>query len=506
MPPYHVPILAYHDIVSVASDEDEPDTVTLDNLIRHFAYLQANGYTPISLKRLDAAISGEQALPPNPIMLTFDDGYASFCTKVLPLLEAYHWPALLAIEGSWLDQQFAGLTPPDAVQYLNREQLAQVVQSGLVEFGSHTYNLHYGMQTNPLGSKLPAAINRKLDGVNEESTEAWTSRVTEDLLHNQQRIEDLTGQRPTAMVWPFGRYNKTISGIAASVGLTTQFTLDDGVSDIFKDSTQFKRYLVGHEEKDIDTALENPSPFRLVRAVSLRVSDLSASAASDGEPLLSAAINALYTLHGNTLVLDAFARKDGRIIGAEYPTEVVPTLSVYSNRVAATMAGKAGYDVWLSVPLSVDAYPTLSSNEILQLIEDAAIAMPLTGLLVEDADKVSPEFITAALERVSRWRSRPLLVLASTDTNSPGFIQKVSDTKTDFAWLIPTKENLLIRTKPKTPTIWAFSGDQLEWGPKALLLGQANFGLLTLPSNSDAWVESFSLVGFPRVRVEPLIR
>ena len=35
-------------------------------------------------------------LPPKAVLLTFDDGYKDFYTRVIPLLRSFHWPAVLA--------------------------------------------------------------------------------------------------------------------------------------------------------------------------------------------------------------------------------------------------------------------------------------------------------------------------------------------------------------------------------------------------------------------------
>src|SRR5579872_3957474 len=45
-------------------------------------------FTPISIEMLRAALCGEQDLPPNPILLTFDDGYTDHFANVFPLLDA----------------------------------------------------------------------------------------------------------------------------------------------------------------------------------------------------------------------------------------------------------------------------------------------------------------------------------------------------------------------------------------------------------------------------------
>ncbi len=72
-------------------------------LIEQLAWLRENGYQAVSVDQILAARRGGPALPPKAVMLSFDDGYSSFYTRVMPILRAYHWPALLAPVGSWID-------------------------------------------------------------------------------------------------------------------------------------------------------------------------------------------------------------------------------------------------------------------------------------------------------------------------------------------------------------------------------------------------------------------
>jgi biofilm PGA synthesis lipoprotein PgaB len=60
----------------------------------------------------------EKTLPPKAVLLSFDDGYSSFYTRVWPLLQAWNVPALWAPVGSWVDTpenqkvNFGGLMTP----------------------------------------------------------------------------------------------------------------------------------------------------------------------------------------------------------------------------------------------------------------------------------------------------------------------------------------------------------------------------------------------------------
>jgi peptidoglycan/xylan/chitin deacetylase (PgdA/CDA1 family) len=62
--------------------------LSIDRFRRQLDHIQAH-YTPITVEDLLEAVSPQQkGLPPNPILLTFDDGYCDHFATVFPLLDA----------------------------------------------------------------------------------------------------------------------------------------------------------------------------------------------------------------------------------------------------------------------------------------------------------------------------------------------------------------------------------------------------------------------------------
>lgn len=62
--------------------------LTVERFCRQLDHIQSN-YTPISAEDLlEASACPNQDLPPNPILLTFDDGYSDHFTNVFPMLDA----------------------------------------------------------------------------------------------------------------------------------------------------------------------------------------------------------------------------------------------------------------------------------------------------------------------------------------------------------------------------------------------------------------------------------
>ena len=202
--------LAYHDV-----EDDDPDqaflSVRTDRLAEQLAWLRANGYQAVTVDQILAARQGGKALPDRAVLLSFDDGYRSFYTRVLPILKAYQWPALLAPVGVWMDTpanqrvDFGG-SPEDRKRFLNWDEIREISRSGLVEIAAHTNASHYGALANPQGNTEPAAAIRAYDAQTRRyETEAqFNARMGGDVAAITEKIRRATGKKPRVWVWPYG--------------------------------------------------------------------------------------------------------------------------------------------------------------------------------------------------------------------------------------------------------------------------------------------------------------
>src|SRR5919199_1665706 len=91
-----VPILNYHVIGDPPAGAPFPELyVGRAAFAAQLRWLRAHGYTAVSLRRVYDYWRRGLALPPKPIVLSFDDGYRGQFTNARPLLRRYHWPAVL---------------------------------------------------------------------------------------------------------------------------------------------------------------------------------------------------------------------------------------------------------------------------------------------------------------------------------------------------------------------------------------------------------------------------
>src|SRR4051812_16375700 len=158
--------VAFHDVVDGRAGPDDYD-VTTGALVSFFEWLRGHGWTAITLDDIARAKSGTRPLPEHAILITFDDGYRSLYTRVYPLLIAYRIPVLASLICGFLDAPANGQLQLQSENGMSGAQLQrsdfltwaearEMAASGLVEFASHSYDLHREQPANPMGNQFPA--------------------------------------------------------------------------------------------------------------------------------------------------------------------------------------------------------------------------------------------------------------------------------------------------------------------------------------------------------------
>lgn len=195
-----VPVLLYHDI---SDSYAGPYTVPPSLFAAQMEWLFSEGYQAVTLR--DAGRLRDDA-PGKTVVITFDDGYASFMDYAFPLLEAYGFSATINIVGSAAGRYWEtapGVNRPT----LSWDEYRHLAQSGLVELGCHSYDLHRpgGVLAAPPGA------------------------LREDLARFQDRIARETGRRAEVLAWPYGIYDEQSVAEAKRSGFRFLLTSREGL-------------------------------------------------------------------------------------------------------------------------------------------------------------------------------------------------------------------------------------------------------------------------------------
>jgi len=325
----------------------------------------------VSIDQILAARSGRTPLPDRAVLLSFDDGFSSFYTRVLPILKAWNWPAVLAPVGTWMDTgptqpvDFGGL-PVARERFLNWEQVAEIAASGLVEIAAHTDRSHYGIVANPQGNTQPAAASFAwLPSLARHETEAeFRARMQVDVAAITDKIRRVTGRAPRAWVWPYGAASGITLSITDDEGYVMAMTLEDGPSTVH-DLMSTPRLLIANEPSSYQFSLnindteKRNQPMRLVHI------DLDYVYDEDQAQMalnLDTLIQRVADFDVNAVFLQAFSDPDadGLVRSVYFPNRHLPMRADLFNRVAWQLHNRTGVQVYAWMPvLAFDLDPAL---------------------------------------------------------------------------------------------------------------------------------------------------
>jgi len=140
-----VMILCYHGIT--ARPDPDPDDrskilVTRGLFLAQMRYLIRH-YRVISMKDYLAARQNRKAIPPNSVILTFDDGFRNFLTVAAPVLNELNLPATIFLVTDWVEQRNESNSdlswnPSDDRLSLSWSEAIALRAAEGIEFGSHT--------------------------------------------------------------------------------------------------------------------------------------------------------------------------------------------------------------------------------------------------------------------------------------------------------------------------------------------------------------------------------
>lgn len=387
--------LAYHEVQRDVRDFPDPFAVDASALVKQFEWLRGNGYTPVSLDAIINARNGGKPLPAKAVLLSFDDAYRSFYTRVYPLLREYRYPALVGIVGKWSDTGRGEPVPaadkaatPDSL-FATWPQLREMAASGLVEMASHTYDLHHGVLANPQGNLQPAATTRIYNAANNsyESDAGWRARTGADLARNADTIARETGRRPRAIIWPYGSYNDELVGMAGKLGMTVAMTLEDGANTADVPLTAVRRMLIGNNPvlTDFTTGERGPLYAEPARVMQASLDDVYSPDAAQQELNLSTLLDRIKLLEPTQVYLQATADSDGDGVAdsAYFPNRHLPLRSDLFNRAAWQIEARNHIKVFALLPVTKLGLPKEAVSEI---YEDLARHVDIGGLVFDEGE------------------------------------------------------------------------------------------------------------------------
>jgi peptidoglycan/xylan/chitin deacetylase (PgdA/CDA1 family) len=187
-----VPILMYHSVSDIPTASTRALSVDRAAFAAQLNYLRRKGFTGLTFGELCTRRRVGQPLPPHPIVLTFDDGYADFMEAALPMMIERGYPATVFVTTGWLRDAGpnAAGTAPDRM--MSWAQLAELTAAG-AEIGAHSHS-------HPQLDQLPPP------------------RLRAELADSKHMLEDHLGQPIESLAYPYGYSTKRVREVTREVG------------------------------------------------------------------------------------------------------------------------------------------------------------------------------------------------------------------------------------------------------------------------------------------------
>ena len=186
-----IPVLNYHQI---NNHDHNPLTLSASEFEAQIKYLAEKGYTSISPDDLADYLQYGKKLPPNPILITFDDGYQDNYQVAYPILKKYRFTATVFLISDFVNTYN---------RYLTWAQIEEMEKDGFV-FESHTVS-HIS---------LTKASNDK--------------EILDQLTKAKKILEWRLGKKIEYLAYPCGDYDQHIIDLTRAAGYRAAFTVHLG--------------------------------------------------------------------------------------------------------------------------------------------------------------------------------------------------------------------------------------------------------------------------------------
>lgn len=152
-------------------------------------------------------------LPERAVFLTFDDGFEDNYSYAFPILQKHQVPATIYLVGNRFDQGWSTDRATGVVSaelndqpMLTHRQVAEMVESGLVEFGAHTMD------------------HVRLNELTEEEARAQIEQ-------SRLRVQQDYGVSCESFAYPFGYYDEQSVQLVEELGFHNACTTEEGTDD-----------------------------------------------------------------------------------------------------------------------------------------------------------------------------------------------------------------------------------------------------------------------------------
>ncbi|WP_174887077.1 polysaccharide deacetylase family protein [Streptomyces abyssomicinicus] len=202
-------------------------TVTPRRFAEHLDAVVASGRTPVTVSALADHLAGRAPLPPRPVVLTFDDGFADLPGPTAAALAGRNLTGTAYLTTGALTPSGRCLLPPAPMMRLDE---APLLEDAGLEVGGHTVS------------------HAQLDTLGRRALEF-------ELRMSKQVLEDVLGHPVRHLAYPHGYNSGAVRRMAALTGYETAAAVRHALSSRRDERYRIARLIVrrGHTVADVES-------------------------------------------------------------------------------------------------------------------------------------------------------------------------------------------------------------------------------------------------------------
>ncbi|GGL73936.1 hypothetical protein GCM10010129_17010 [Streptomyces fumigatiscleroticus] len=235
-----IPVFLYHAVMDDPPGWIAEFTVAPKEFAAHLDAITASGRTPVTISAVADHLAGRAPLPPRPVLLTFDDGFADLPGPTAEALAERSLPATAYLTTGAISPGGRSLLPPAPMMTL--DQAAELERYGM-EIGSHT------------------VTHAQLDTLSARA-------LAHELRDSKAVLEDALGHPVRHLAYPHGYNSAKVRAMSARAGYETATAVRHALSSDRDERYRIARLIVrrGHTVADVEAWLSGAgarvAPYR----------------------------------------------------------------------------------------------------------------------------------------------------------------------------------------------------------------------------------------------------
>jgi peptidoglycan/xylan/chitin deacetylase (PgdA/CDA1 family) len=207
----------YHYVLDTDLAQKDKRIITPGTFGQQMRFLKLNDYNVISLEEFAKYIKEKKMIPRNTVVLTFDDGHLDNYTNAYPILKKYGLKATMFVIVDSLGKP----------NFMTKEQIAEMSDSGLIAIGSHT-----------LGE-------RHLPGISDDAD------LRREIFYSKEKLEDILARPVNCFSYPIGGFNEKIRQMVINAGYSVAVSTSPGLNHPNDDLFAIKRVRISEGSKNL---------------------------------------------------------------------------------------------------------------------------------------------------------------------------------------------------------------------------------------------------------------